>query len=65
MSVGRFAMRILTTPEPCESGCGSRVAVTEQEANPGTSRRLSHINDDGSVAPGPHSPAECRGRRGL
>ena len=60
--MARFSMRILTNPEPCES-CGTTVAVTEQEVNPGTSRRLSHISDDGDVLPGPHSPAECQARR--
>jgi hypothetical protein len=63
MSVGRREVDIVSAVEQCETGCRTNVAMNRRRDDGAT--RLSHINDDGSVAPGPHSPAECRARRGL
>jgi hypothetical protein len=62
MGLRRQHVDIVTDPEQCETGCGTRVAVTRTSQG---ATRLSQINDDGSVAPGPHDGGECRARRGL
>ena len=47
----RRELELVTTPEPCELGCGATVAVTRRAGDEAT--RLSTIRD-GKPAPGPH-----------
>jgi hypothetical protein len=61
MPLGRRPVTLVTHPESCEC-CGSPVAVTRRNDDGAT--RLSNVNADGEVMPGPHDSDDCHMRRG-